>query len=85
MNPAELIQELDALRCQTRDARDQLARDSATISRLRAERDELAAIVQRCLDFWEAPNPTFGCGAKRQSDLQAIKSDARAALAGGAK
>ena len=43
--------------------------------------EELLGIVMRCLGFWEAPNPTFGCGAKRQAELAKIKSDARAAIA----
>lgn len=45
MNPAELIQERDALRSQLRDAREQAARDSATIARITAERDEAKALA----------------------------------------
>ena len=48
---------------------------------LSARNEELLGIVMRCLGFWEAPNQTFGCGAKRQAELAKIKSDARAAIA----
>ena len=51
------------------------------IHALHARNEELLGIVMRCLGFWEAPNPTFGCGAKRQAELAKIKSDARAAIA----
>ena len=40
MNPSELINERDTLRCQLHDAREQLARDSATITRVTAERED---------------------------------------------
>lgn len=50
-------------------------------AKLQARNEELLGIVMRCLGFWEAPNPTFGCGAKRQAELAKIKSDARAAIA----
>jgi len=45
MNPAELIQERDTLRSQLRDAQEQAARDSATIARITAERDEAKALA----------------------------------------
>ena len=51
------------------------------IHSLHARNEELLGIVMRCLGFWDAPNPTFGCGAKRQAELAKIKSDARAAIA----
>ena len=40
VNPSELINERDTLRCQLHDAREQLARDSATITRVTAERED---------------------------------------------
>ena len=51
------------------------------IHALHARNEELLGIVMRCLGFWEAPNPTFGCGAKRQAELSKIKSAALAAIA----
>ena len=75
MNPAELIKERDTLRCQLQDAREQAARDSATIARLHARNEELDGLLTAAVFRMELEHEAGS------TVLRAWILDARAAIA----
>lgn len=69
--------------------RDYLLRSQAELqdklASCQAQKAELLAALQSCLDFWSGPPSGLGCNSQRKQWLDSIQEKAKAAIANASK